>query len=331
MAARDDNQIVPTTFKPSDHFRQIPDHHRYIWHIIPEPGAKQVRLWNELHLSQLVVINPNGATVCAAEDLSVRSLIVIEPRADGTGYSLISALCRTPLSASGLQNDLNGRPLAALPSLNNADPMRAAQAMSTINQYNFRSWNFVPITSVLSGPLVNMPKCALAPGVLTDLNSVDAMKSQVLSNTALTDRFRTANVAYQPGQAGLRMRMISYGPIFFVISDSSRRVIDYSTQGTLDMSEMIDHKHWLMIANNRIVSLYDMTPKYWQVIVGIDDIAERLKPWYIILGQSSAGYPIVLSVGPGNTVIAAPYDPFDSNQLWKYYDWGSSEFQLKGL
>ena len=326
VAMRDDSQVLASTFKPLDAFHQSADNHRYVWHILPEPGVKRIRICNELHLTQLTYFNSGltGGTRCVPDGSGGNPLFNPAPLSSGTGYSLVSAATGTPLSTNNVKSDLSGQCLVALQDPNHIPFMDRPQAAILWAQHLFKSWDFVPVTSVLSGPLVTMPKCLMGPGVLTDLKSVESMKNQVLFDAVQVDRYKTRTAPYQPGQAATRFRVINYGSIFLAVSDSSRRVVSNTTQETVDMSQIIDAKFWLTIANNQVVSCADLRPKFWQIIFGIDDIAERLKPWYIVLGQSSAGYPIVLSVSPGGSVCATPYDPFDSNQLWKYYDWGSS-------
>ena len=278
-------------------------------------------------MTQLTYFNSGttGGITCVPDGSGGNPLINPAPQATGTGYSLVSAATGTPLSTNSVKLDLGGQCLAALQDPNRVPSMQRPQAAILWAQYLFKSWNFVPVTSVLSGPLVTMPKCLMGPGVLTDLNSVENMKNQILFDAVQVDRYKTRTTPYQPGQAATRFRLISYGSIFLAVSDSSRRVVSNTTQETVDMSQVVDAKYWLTTSNNQIVSFADMQPKFWQIIIGIDDIAERLKPWYIILGQSSTGYPIVLSIAQDGSVSAVPYDPFDSNQLWKYYDWGSSK------
>ena len=333
VAVRDDNQVVASTFKPLDAFRQSADTHRYIWHILPDSGAKQVRIWNELHLNQLTYLNSStvGGTICVPDGSGGNPIFYPTPLASGNGYSLISATTRTPLSTANVKSDLTGQCLTALQDPNRVPPMQRPQAAILWAQQHFKSWNFVPITSVLSGPLITMPKCLLGPGTLTNINNVETMKNQVLFDAVQVDRYRTRISPYQPGQAATRFRVINYGSIFIAVSDISRRVVSNTTQDTVDMSQVMDEKFWFTVANNQIISLADLQPKLWQIVIGIDDIPERLKPWYIILGHSHAGYPVVLSVGQNGTVNAVPYDPFDANQLWKYYDWGSSKFLMTCL
>ena len=329
VAVRDDTQVVASTLKPLDMFHQTSDSHRYVWHILPEPGAKQIKLWNELNLTPLTHVNTGheGGTTCIPDNSSTNAVFSLEPLPNAAGYSLNSVVTRTPLSAGRIMSDLSGSCLASFQNPASVPLSKAQETAKLWASYRFKTWTFVPITSFLSGPLVTMSKCLLGPGSLQDLDSVESMKNQILMDSGPVQQNKTRIAPYKPGQAATRFRVANYGSIFLLISDSSRRAVSSTTHETVDLSQVVDASHWFTITNNQIVSLADSQPKFWQIVVGIDDIAERLKPWYIILGHSDdTGYPIVLSVaGQGQAVIATPYDPYDANQLWKYYDWGSSK------
>ena len=188
----------------------------------------------------------------------------------------------------------------------------------------FNQWNFVPIASVLAGPLVTLPKLGLAPGELKQLAAVDDMKNTVLCDATMARKNETQLGAYTPGVPECRFRLIRYGSLFIALSDSSRLVVFNDTNRLVRLDDVRDAGCWFLPSGSKVAALMDLQPKFWQILVNIGDVAERLQPWYIVLGLSTDGFPIVLSQSNGN-VTAVPYDPFDFNQLWKYYDWGSSK------
>lgn len=294
LAMRDDNKVVAGVFKPLDAFNQTVDGHRFIWHVLPEPGStgKQVRIWNELHLLQLSVNNSDGKAACGALDGSPNSLFILQPSADAAAYGLVPVLRKTPLCTNTVQADLNGQPLVALPDLNSVDPRTRPFAAIQMAASLFKVWSFVPISSVLA-PLLALPKCVLGPGIISDQSSIDAMKTQVLSDLGQASGFKTEVVPYRPGRSSTSYRMISYGSIFLAVSDVSRRAVSRGLDATVDLSDIVDATHWFTIADNKIVSLSDMQPRMWQMVTGIDDTVASSKPNYIVLGYSDRGFPIV--------------------------------------
>ena len=307
LAALENGSVVATTFKPVDAIKQTAESHRSIWHILPQ-SPQVIHIFNE---HNRLPISSEGSQVRCGGYPNAN----LQVAQGGSGYSLLCGQNITSaLATSEIRADLNGQPLVA------GIPQGSTQVLG--GKYN--TWNFVPITSVVGGPLTTLPRCALGPGQLSTISSVDDLKCTVSYDASMRGVKEVWPSPYRPGLAACRFRLLTYGSIFLAISDLSRRVIAINSAVTVDISEVTDSKHWLQISDNKIVSLYDQTQKFWQIVLNIKDVAERLKPWYVILGRSNEGYPIVLSAKSG-VATAAPYDPFDPDQLWKYYDWGSSK------
>jgi hypothetical protein len=238
-----------------------------------------------------------------------------------------------PLAATQINPDLGGIPVGVhptqlgmpIPPLPPGPPANAfdnAILTALRPQFKTTSWNFVPVTSVLAGPIVTLPRMALGVGVLRNVNDVDNIKNDVLYYQSWNGSFSTIKAPYRPGLAENRFRLLSYGSIFLLISDMSRRAVAGDGRSSRAIIELRDESCWFTSSGNKIVSFANQQPAFWQVVNNISDIAERQKPWYIVLGQSDTGYPIVLSA-KGRDPVAEPFDPFDGKQLWRYYDWGS--------
>ena len=328
---------MATSFKPFDAFKQTPDSHRSIWHVVPQ-SPQTVRMINE---KITLPIASDGYQVKSGGLADV----FVSIQKSGLGYSLyFGPDPRAAIGTNNIHSDFSGPPLAVgtmaqLVAVRDVaasmitrplyDPSKglSPQFQPPLNDgvFKFRFWNFVPVTSVVGGPLVTLPRCALGRGQLTTTSSIDNLKCLV-SHDSSTKGFKEVwTAAYGPGLATCRFRLVSYGPIFLAINDLSRRVIANDGKHTVDLSEVSGASHWLQVANNKIVALANQSPLFWQLILNMKDIAERLKPWYTILGNSIEGYPIVLSARNGAT-IATPYDPFDAAQSWKYYDSGSCKY-----
>lgn len=297
-----------------------------IWHMIPQ-SSQTVRIVSER--AKLPLSSDTYDFRCSSD---LNSSVTLS-RAENNGYRLLFDL-QPPMVvvSSEIATDMGGKSLIVVPqnprqARSFFDPSTNKFTLETdlINSGKYSTWNFVPVTSVVGGRLDMLPRCSFAGGQLTTVNSVDQLRPLVQTD-AITRGFKETWVTpYRPGVPAHRFRLLKYGSIFIGISDQSRRVIAAPRPVfTVDLAEVKDSTHWLQVSNNKIVALSDGVQKYWQIITNIKDVAQRLKPWYIVVGRSSDSYPIVLSVKNG-LVVAAPYDVFDPDQLWRYYDWGSCE------
>ncbi|MCJ1398670.1 hypothetical protein MMC11_001871 [Xylographa trunciseda] len=329
LAATDSGTVTATSFKPFEAFQQLPDSQRSIWHILFQEGRSEIQLINEHSLTEMIF---DGAHIQCKAGASGNAQMTIKPSANAQGYDLTFVGAPVSVSALSVAIDLQGPPVFANPqqaliggSQNRAESLHIEGAMraQAALQSKISSWNLIPIASVLAGPLVSLPLVALAPGEIKALEGLDDVKSDILYYMSWDGKCQTTVASYKPGLAEGRFRLFTYGSLFMFISESSRRAVAADTENTVALPDVKDDKCWLMVTNNKVVSLSAQEPKYWQIVMNISDIAERQEQYYIILGSSDRGYPIVLSVQENN-LTAVPFDSFDSNQLWRYYDWGSS-------
>ena len=341
LAATDSGTVVATSFKPFEAFQQLPDSHRSIWHISFEQDNPEIHLTNEHMMTDMVF---DGTRVQCKAGASGKPQISIMPSENKASYELTFVGAPMPVSAVSISTDLQGPPVVAHPRLLGVDlppglefgnihgignvqnmlQTQTAMMKQLAPRLQATSWNFVPISSVLAGPLVTLPKLALAPGELTSLENLDDNNNDILYYMSWDGHCKTKVAPYRPGLAEGRYRLLTYGSLFMAVSDISRRAVSSDTQNTVALSDVKDRKCWLTITNNKVASFSTQEPKYWQTVMNISDVAERQKPWYIVLGVTDMGYPIVLSAQGGN-LTAVPFDSFDPNQLWRYYDWGSSK------
>lgn len=307
--------VVASGFKPADVIRQVPGSRRALWQIDFKRDASLLQLVNEHTMSHMARIEKT--TVAQPIQMGPTSLngqtnMWIQPVPKTRSTKLLGFEgSNVGLGVGSVGVDYSG------PALDLSSPVA-----------KFNQWNFVPIASVLAGPLVTLPKLGLAPGELKQLAQVDDMKNTVLCDATMARKNETQMGAYTPGVPECRFRLIRYGSLFIALSDSSRLVLSNDTNRLLKLDDVRDAGCWFLPSGPKVAALMDLQPKFWQILVNIGDVAERQQPWYIILGLSIDGFPIVLSQSNGN-VTAVPYDPFDSNQLWKYYDWGSSKQVLR--
>ena len=303
------NSVVASGLKVLDAIQQKPDSRRAMWQIIFDDGPIHFQLRNEFTQG---VLTQTGNTASASPGAGGTSVMyaINQSKSETTKGLGFTGIGGWPVRAESAGVDYNGTAVKV-----------------EGKEYPIGVWNFVPIANVLPGPLMTLPKIGLAPTQITDLSKVDELKVNFLVDRSMAQKGENFTGAYTPGVPECRFRLISFGSIFLAVSESSRQVVFNDPGKLLWLGDVRDAGCWLTMSSSKIVALTDLQPKYWQILVNISDVAEKLKPWYVILGLSNEGYPVVLSQKDG-ILTAAPYDPFDPNQLWKYYDWGSSKCLL---